>query len=231
MFNPPFRAAAPKARRQVMAQKIMTIAEIAKLSSKDAQALICSVDENGKNQGFFSDAQLDVVAENATTVDENKKVKEAKKALANAKLEAYYSKGSDTAEDAKRIVNITLRKIVSGLGGKWDNKKGTFKAPNDTFFEALKATGTKNGRAFRRSTGTYTMLRTPAEIAGWLTDTCGEYLKALKDVQKTRKTLEDKIRNYYHGCLDFDDTPEIALKKTAKKFAVDENTVKKYLSE
>lgn len=231
MFNPPRKGLQRQVQAPSNGTKIMTIAEIAKLSSKDAQALIYSVDQEGKNLGFFSDAQLDVIAKNADAVDENKKVKEAKKALANAKLEAYYSKGSDTAEDAERVVDITLRKIVSGLGGKWDNQKGAFEAPNDTFFEALKATGTKNGRAFRRSTGAYTMLRTPAEIAGWMTDTCGEYLKALKDVQKIRKTLEDKIKNYYNGCIDFDDTAEVALKKTAKKFNVDENDVKKYLSE
>lgn len=215
----------------------MTINEISKKSSKDLQSIIYNlqiVDGKEESKGFLSDAQLDVLAENARVIEGDNAVIAAKKALNDAKLNAYYAKGSDTAEDAQRIMSLVLRKLVMLQGCKWDNKAQKFDGKGNGLYASLYSCGTDkltHKKAVRHNgdNETPTMLRTIAEISGWLGDTCAEYVRIMSGIKKAKKGIAGKVKSYYQGCIDFDDTPDIAIAKAAKKFDLTEDAVKSYI--
>lgn len=212
----------------------MTIAEISKLGSAELQKLVYNVDDKGNNKGMFTDSQLDMLAENAKAIEDDSDVIAAKKALNNAKLAAYYAEGSDTAADSERTMSIALRKVVSSLGCKWDNKAQQFDGKGNGLYASLYSCGTDKGThtfAVRHKGDDEipTMLRTNAEIAGWLGDTCAEYVRTMTGAKKAKKGLADKVKSYYQGCIDFDDTTDIAIAKAAKKFGITESDVKSYI--
>lgn len=201
------------------------------MASKDIQALICKVDEDGANVGFLTAAQIDVIGANAKAIDKDPAVIAAKRQVTAAQIAAYYAKGSDTATDANRTMNTVLRKFVTRLGYKWNNKDQKFEDEGDAVFSSLLSCGTDSGKhtkAVRHTGGKEVpeMLRTTPEIAGWLGDVCRKYISVQKGAQKEKKTIEERILNYYLGCIDFDDTDEIAIKKAAKKFGLPEDRVK-----
>lgn len=196
--------------------------------------MVYSVDENGNNVGFFSDAQLDVLAENAKAVENDSEVIAAKAKLALAKVDAYYSEGSETAADSERTMTLAIRKLLVRLGYKYDNKAAKFDGKGHALFCNLWSCGTdklSHTKAVRHNGDDETpcMLRTTAEIAGWLGDTCAEYVKSLGKGKAARKGVADKVKAYYKGCIDFDDTPEVAITKAAKKFDLSEDQVNAYI--
>lgn len=202
-----------------------TLGEISKLSSEDLQTLVST---------FFTDAQFKVLAKNAKDViEQNADVIAAKAALEAAKLNAYYN-SADTQEDAKAVIDLTLRKVVTYCGGHWDNKTQRFDNSAQVMYSALYSVATDSDThdtATRPDgdTSRRVMLRTPAEVAGWLGDAAKSYIKETAKGKKTRKGIADRIKTYYQGCIDFDDTPETATAKAAKKFGITAEEVATYI--
>lgn len=206
-------------------QNYKSIAELSKLSSQEMQGVVNSMLSENLLTTLSSDS--------VEAIEKDVAVISAKTELERAKLNAFYN-SADCVDDVTAVVGQILRKVVSNLGGSYDNKTDKFKEPkfhamysnlwnvavNDTEYPCKRKDGKK----------VVVMIRTTAEIASWLTDVTKSYLADKSDAKKRKgNSLSDKIKAYYNGKIEIGKTKEQAILLTCGKFDIEESQLSDYI--
>lgn len=206
-------------------KKFQSIAELSKLSSQDLQKVV---------NGYLSENLLSALAADSNeAIEKDAAVISAKTELEKAKKEAFYN-SSDCVDDVTAVIGQIIRKVVSDLGGKYDNKTDKFDGKFAAMYSNLWTAAVDDSKKpvrIKDGKKAVVMLRTTAEIAGWLGDVAKTYLANKSDAKskKTAKSLKDRIKAYYLGKVEIGKTAEAAILLTAGKFDLEEETVKEYI--